>query len=145
MQVYLSWPVPNCAEGCPSNWIGDKFCDAACNNTACDFDGGDCLNRTATNSTGSHTSYSGPSRKGRPRRVVREGGPPTGQGREGRTPGRTGTVEHWETQDTGQDRKGGALGNAGPWAGQERRDAGTAGRWAGQERQDAGTAGGLCC
>ena len=57
-KVYLSWPVPNCAEGCPSNWIGDKFCDAACNNTACDFDGGDCLNKTATSSHSSSSSTS---------------------------------------------------------------------------------------
>ena len=67
-QVYLSWPVPNCAEGCPSNWIGDKFCDAACNNTACDFDGGDCLNRTATNSSSGHTSYTSTTTDPEPRR-----------------------------------------------------------------------------
>jgi UDP-N-acetylglucosamine-lysosomal-enzyme len=46
-KVYLSWPVPDCAEGCPSAWIGDGYCDASCNNTLCDFDGGDCLNATA--------------------------------------------------------------------------------------------------
>ena len=23
-QIFLAWPVPNCEEGCPSNWIGDK-------------------------------------------------------------------------------------------------------------------------
>jgi UDP-N-acetylglucosamine-lysosomal-enzyme len=42
-KVVLAWPVPNCAEGCPSNWISDKYCDAACNSEACDWDGGDCL------------------------------------------------------------------------------------------------------
>ena len=46
MQVYLSWSVPNCAEGCPPNWIGDKYCDTACNTSSCDWDGGDCANRT---------------------------------------------------------------------------------------------------
>eukprot|EP00051_Salpingoeca_urceolata_P021146 m.326553 g.326553 ORF g.326553 m.326553 type:complete len:1341 (-) comp19743_c0_seq1:120-4142(-) len=44
-KVFLAWPVPNCAEGCPSNWIGDKYCDAACNTTECDYDGGDCLGK----------------------------------------------------------------------------------------------------
>jgi UDP-N-acetylglucosamine-lysosomal-enzyme len=46
-KVYLSWAVPNCKDGCPSNWIGDKYCDAACNHPECDFDGGDCTNATA--------------------------------------------------------------------------------------------------
>jgi hypothetical protein len=34
--------VPNCAEGCPGSWIKDGYCDKACNNSACDWDGGDC-------------------------------------------------------------------------------------------------------
>ncbi|XP_074482216.1 N-acetylglucosamine-1-phosphotransferase subunits alpha/beta [Sebastes fasciatus] len=42
-KVYLTWPVPNCAEGCPGSWIKDGYCDKACNNSACDWDGGDCL------------------------------------------------------------------------------------------------------
>ncbi|NXW04145.1 GNPTA phosphotransferase, partial [Fregetta grallaria] len=42
-QVYLTWPVPNCAEGCPGSWIKDGYCDKACNNSACDWDGGDCI------------------------------------------------------------------------------------------------------
>ncbi|XP_036722343.1 N-acetylglucosamine-1-phosphotransferase subunits alpha/beta isoform X5 [Balaenoptera musculus] len=41
-KVYLTWPVPNCAEGCPGSWIKDSYCDKACNNSACDWDGGDC-------------------------------------------------------------------------------------------------------
>lgn len=45
-QVYLSWPVPHCAEGCPPNWIRDHYCDTACNNSACDWDAGDCENAT---------------------------------------------------------------------------------------------------
>ncbi|GFT50884.1 hypothetical protein NPIL_95291 [Nephila pilipes] len=41
-KVYLSWPVPNCAEGCPSSWIRDGYCDKPCNNSQCQWDGGDC-------------------------------------------------------------------------------------------------------
>ncbi|XP_051911382.1 N-acetylglucosamine-1-phosphotransferase subunits alpha/beta isoform X2 [Hippocampus zosterae] len=41
-KVYLTWPVPNCAEGCPGSWIKDGYCDKACNNSACDWDAGDC-------------------------------------------------------------------------------------------------------
>ncbi|XP_076114277.1 N-acetylglucosamine-1-phosphotransferase subunits alpha/beta-like [Mytilus galloprovincialis] len=41
-KVYLTWPVPNCNEGCPSSWIKDGYCDKACNNTECEWDGGDC-------------------------------------------------------------------------------------------------------
>lgn len=47
-KVYLSWPVPTCARGCPSNWLGDGFCDLACNTTECGFDGGDCLGINGT-------------------------------------------------------------------------------------------------
>uniref|UniRef100_A0A674NEJ3 N-acetylglucosamine-1-phosphotransferase subunits alpha/beta n=1 Tax=Takifugu rubripes TaxID=31033 RepID=A0A674NEJ3_TAKRU len=46
-KVYLTWPVPNCAEGCPGSWIKDGYCDKACNNSACDWDGGDCLGGAA--------------------------------------------------------------------------------------------------
>ncbi|XP_067855339.1 N-acetylglucosamine-1-phosphotransferase subunits alpha/beta [Heptranchias perlo] len=45
-KVYLTWPVPNCADGCPGSWIKDGYCDKACNNSACDWDGGDCLGNT---------------------------------------------------------------------------------------------------
>ncbi|KYQ88805.1 putative glycophosphotransferase [Tieghemostelium lacteum] len=45
-KVFLSWPVPNCNDGCPNNWIGDGFCDLACNVSTCDFDGNDCNNST---------------------------------------------------------------------------------------------------
>ena len=31
-----------CAAGCPNWFKGNKFCDAACNNAACNFDNGDC-------------------------------------------------------------------------------------------------------
>ncbi|XP_076153324.1 N-acetylglucosamine-1-phosphotransferase subunits alpha/beta-like [Alosa pseudoharengus] len=42
-KVYLTWPVPECAEGCPDFWIKDGYCEKVCNNSACDWDGGDCL------------------------------------------------------------------------------------------------------
>jgi UDP-N-acetylglucosamine-lysosomal-enzyme len=42
-KAYLAWQVPHCAEGCPPTWITDKYCDKACNNSACDWDGGDCV------------------------------------------------------------------------------------------------------
>ena len=43
-KVYLTWPVPNCNDGCPASWISDGYCDRACNNSQCDWDGGDCAN-----------------------------------------------------------------------------------------------------
>lgn len=51
-KVYLSWPVPYCAEGCPPNWITDRYCDQACNNSMCDWDGGDCVGATRYGWTG---------------------------------------------------------------------------------------------
>nr|XP_023672658.1 N-acetylglucosamine-1-phosphotransferase subunits alpha/beta isoform X1 [Paramormyrops kingsleyae] len=51
-KVYLTWPVPNCAEGCPGSWIKDGYCDKACNNSACDWDGGDCLGALGGNRFG---------------------------------------------------------------------------------------------
>ena len=48
-KVYLSWPVPNCAEGCPLNWLNDGYCDKACNSSKCLWDGGDCLRTTNVN------------------------------------------------------------------------------------------------
>ncbi|XP_014679876.1 PREDICTED: N-acetylglucosamine-1-phosphotransferase subunits alpha/beta-like, partial [Priapulus caudatus] len=40
--VFLSWAIPGCSDACPSSWINDGYCDKACNNTECDWDGGDC-------------------------------------------------------------------------------------------------------
>ncbi|KAM6436565.1 N-acetylglucosamine-1-phosphotransferase subunits alpha/beta isoform 2-T2 [Liasis olivaceus] len=51
-KVYLTWPVPNCAEGCPGSWIKDGYCDKACNNSACDWDGGDCIGNSVGNRYG---------------------------------------------------------------------------------------------
>jgi len=41
-QVYLSWPVPDCSDGCPWSWVADGSCDVSCNISECSFDGGDC-------------------------------------------------------------------------------------------------------
>ena len=41
-QVYLSWPVPDCSDGCPWSWVADGSCDVSCNISDCSFDGGDC-------------------------------------------------------------------------------------------------------
>jgi len=39
----MAWDVPKCAPGCAESWIGDGYCDKACNVSACDFDFPDCL------------------------------------------------------------------------------------------------------
>ena len=31
-----------CSAGCPDTWIGDRYCDRACNVPACGYDGTDC-------------------------------------------------------------------------------------------------------
>ena len=46
-KVYLTWPVPNCNDGCPASWISDGYCDRACNNSQCEWDGGDCQGTAA--------------------------------------------------------------------------------------------------
>ena len=56
-KVFLSWPVPNCADGCPSNWVGDGYCDRACNVSDCDFDGGDCRNASNSAAAGNLNPY----------------------------------------------------------------------------------------
>jgi len=35
-------PCPECASGCPWNWLSDGMCDTACQNSACNYDYGDC-------------------------------------------------------------------------------------------------------
>jgi len=47
-RVYFAWNAPDCAEGCGSAWVGDGFCDPACNVSECEFDLGDCANVSAT-------------------------------------------------------------------------------------------------
>eukprot|EP01065_Artemidia_motanka_P025432 TRINITY_DN30429_c0_g1_i1.p1 TRINITY_DN30429_c0_g1~~TRINITY_DN30429_c0_g1_i1.p1 ORF type:complete len:1167 (+),score=341.75 TRINITY_DN30429_c0_g1_i1:208-3708(+) len=59
-RVYLSWPVPNCAEGCTSSWLGDGYCDRPCNVTECEFDAGDCIGKGAASSTDSGSAGGNP-------------------------------------------------------------------------------------
>lgn len=35
--------MPNCAVGCPLNWLNDGYCDHSCNTETCLWDGGDCI------------------------------------------------------------------------------------------------------
>lgn len=42
-KIYFSWPLPDCAPGCPNSWIKDGYCDLVCNSTECMQDGGDCV------------------------------------------------------------------------------------------------------
>ncbi|XP_043963706.1 N-acetylglucosamine-1-phosphotransferase subunits alpha/beta [Gambusia affinis] len=65
-KVYLTWPVPNCAEGCPGSWIKDGYCDKACNNSACDWDGGDCLGAAGNNRFPAGAGGGGPGGAGGP-------------------------------------------------------------------------------
>lgn len=59
-KVYLSWEVPKCAPGCVDTWLGDGFCDTACNTTRCGWDAGDCIgNATKSRSSSSGSSYRG--------------------------------------------------------------------------------------
>jgi hypothetical protein len=51
----MSWDVPKCATGCSDSWIGDGYCDKACNVSSCNFDFPDCVNSTA----GHSPSYGG--------------------------------------------------------------------------------------
>eukprot|EP00899_Mesostigma_viride_P014005 jgi/Mesvir1/22605/Mv14053-RA.4 len=46
-KVYLSWTAPGCAKDCSNAWLGDGYCDLACNVSNCHFDRGDCENVTA--------------------------------------------------------------------------------------------------
>ena len=41
-KVYLSWEVPNCADGCADIFLNDGVCDRVCNVSSCGFDMGDC-------------------------------------------------------------------------------------------------------
>uniref|UniRef100_A0A6B2KXE3 EF-hand domain-containing protein n=1 Tax=Arcella intermedia TaxID=1963864 RepID=A0A6B2KXE3_9EUKA len=65
-RLYLSWPVPNCAENCPSNWLGDGYCDLACNNTECDYDSGDCLNSVSMRNDNSNWWWANSANKDTP-------------------------------------------------------------------------------
>lgn len=45
----MAWAIPGCTPKCPNSWINDGYCDKACNNQLCDFDGGDCNNTSNSN------------------------------------------------------------------------------------------------
>ena len=45
-KLVMAWDVPKCAKGCVDTWIGDGYCDKACNVSACNFDYPDCVNAT---------------------------------------------------------------------------------------------------
>ncbi|XP_017774454.1 PREDICTED: N-acetylglucosamine-1-phosphotransferase subunits alpha/beta [Nicrophorus vespilloides] len=42
--IYLSWPIPPCAEDCPWMYVNDGQCDSQCYNPSCQMDGNDCVN-----------------------------------------------------------------------------------------------------
>ena len=63
-RLVMSWDIPKCSPGCSDAWIGDGYCDKACNNSACNFDYPDCINSTnhhhhhhhgSSSSSGSHS------------------------------------------------------------------------------------------
>ena len=51
-KFYTSWDAPKCAPGCSDTWIGDGYCDKACNVSKCGFDFPDCVNKTSSSSRG---------------------------------------------------------------------------------------------
>lgn len=58
-KVYLAWEVPKCSKGCLDSWLGDGYCDSACNTTQCMWDAGDCSSNTTKNRVGAETNYKG--------------------------------------------------------------------------------------
>ncbi len=57
-RFYMAWDVPKCAPGCSDSWIGDGFCDKACNVSACNFDFPDCINGSNVIGHGANTGGS---------------------------------------------------------------------------------------
>lgn len=51
-RLYQAWDVPKCAPGCSDSWIGDGYCDKACNVSSCNYDFPDCVNGTTGNQRG---------------------------------------------------------------------------------------------
>ena len=43
--------IATCSPGCNEQFIGDYKCDIECNNSYCDFDGGDCLDMNYLDNT----------------------------------------------------------------------------------------------
>lgn len=48
----MAWDVPKCAPGCSDSWIGDGYCDRACNVSECNWDFPDCVNGSNANPSG---------------------------------------------------------------------------------------------
>jgi hypothetical protein len=49
--LFFDKTIANCSAGCNEELIGDFFCNMECNNSLCDFDGGDCLDINIENNT----------------------------------------------------------------------------------------------
>ena len=47
------------SSGCLNTWVGDRYCDSACNVASCGYDGGDC-GITITTSTPPNSSFTIP-------------------------------------------------------------------------------------
>ncbi|CAE1268162.1 GNPTAB [Acanthosepion pharaonis] len=58
-KVYLTWPIPSCDENCPNTWIKDGYCDKHCNNSQCEWDGGDCEGKTDSEPLHSRNIWAG--------------------------------------------------------------------------------------
>ncbi len=58
-KVYLAWEVPKCNPGCLDTWVGDGYCDTACNVSTCLWDAGDCVNNTKTRGGSSYSHKGG--------------------------------------------------------------------------------------
>eukprot|EP00753_Platysulcus_tardus_P022196 PLAT9421.1.p1 GENE.PLAT9421.1~~PLAT9421.1.p1 ORF type:complete len:787 (+),score=197.13 PLAT9421.1:32-2362(+) len=50
-RVFTAWGAPSCAEDCINRWIGDGYCDQACNTELCKWDGGDCSQESPKSSS----------------------------------------------------------------------------------------------
>jgi hypothetical protein len=48
-----------CATGCPDYWVGDGYCDSACNVASCNYDDGDCSGGSGYCATGCPYSWIG--------------------------------------------------------------------------------------
>lgn len=55
----MAWEVPKCAPGCSDSWIGDGYCDKACNVSECNWDFPDCINGSNVMSSSYGSSSSG--------------------------------------------------------------------------------------
>ena len=61
-KFYGAWEVPKCNTGCVEAWLGDGYCDSACNVSACLWDAGDCASNATKTRGGASADYSAGSR-----------------------------------------------------------------------------------